>query len=84
MKTIFLYDQMNRMIYIVQSKNFEKKSINSFKTCLLNIDLYNLMQNSHFRFDEIKETLIEYSLTQSKHDETFFLTLKKAYTSLFM
>ncbi len=62
-KTIFLYDQINRMIYIDQSKNFEKKNINSFKTCLLNIDLYDLMQNFHFWFDEIKRTVIEYDLT---------------------
>jgi hypothetical protein len=44
-KTAFLYDQMNRMIYIDQSKDFEIEDSN--KTCLLNIDLYELMQSSH-------------------------------------
>ncbi len=45
-KTAFLYDQMNRMIYTDQSKDFEIEDSN--KTCLLNIDLYELMQSSHF------------------------------------
>ncbi len=40
-KTIFLYEQMNRMIYTDQSKNFEIDDSN--KTCLLNTDLYELM-----------------------------------------
>jgi hypothetical protein len=44
-KTTFLYDQMNRMIYIDQSKDFEIENFN--KICLLNIDLYKLMQSFH-------------------------------------
>ncbi len=44
-KTAFLYEQMNRMIYTNQSKDFEIENIN--KACLLNIDLYELMQSSH-------------------------------------
>jgi hypothetical protein len=80
-KTIFLYDQMNRMIYTDQSKDFETRSFN--KTCLLNINLYDLMQSSHLWFDEIKETLIEYDLTQSKHDEAL-LFKKELYVTLYV
>ncbi len=69
-KTTFLYDQMNRMIYIDQSKDFEIEDPN--KTCLLNTDLYELMQSLHLWFDEIKRKLLTYELTQSKHDEALF------------
>jgi hypothetical protein len=63
-KTAFLYDQMNRMIYIDQSKDFEIEDSN--KICLLNIDFYELMQSSHLWFDEIKKKLLTYELIQSK------------------
>jgi hypothetical protein len=74
-KTAFLYDQMDRMIYIDQSKGFEKEGTS--KTCLLNIDLYDLVQSPHLWFDEIKGTLITYDLAQSKHDEALFFDVKR-------
>jgi Na+-transporting NADH:ubiquinone oxidoreductase subunit NqrC len=39
-KLAFLNEMMNRMIYIVQSKDFEKSKD---KACLLNLELYGLM-----------------------------------------
>jgi hypothetical protein len=82
-KTTFLYDQMNRMIYTDQSKNFEKRNTNSLKACLLNTSLYDLMQTSYLWFDEIKKTLITYDLAQSKHDEALFFK-KELYVSLYV
>jgi histone deacetylase 1/2 len=41
-KLAFLNEIMNRMIYIVQSKDFETKKS---KTCLLNLSLYELVQS---------------------------------------
>jgi hypothetical protein len=80
-KTAFLYDQMNRMIYTHQSKDFEIEDLN--KTCLLNIDLYELMQSSHLWFDEIKRKLLTYKLTQSKHDEALFFK-EELYVTLYV
>ncbi len=72
---------MNRMIYIDQSKSFEIDDSN--KTCLLNINLYELMQSFHFWFDEIKRKLLTYKLTQSKHDKALFFT-EELYVTLYV
>ncbi len=80
-KTAFLYDQMNRMIYTDQLKDFEIEE--SKKTCLLNTDLYELMQSSHLWFDEIKKKLLTYELTQSKHDEALFFK-EELYVTLYV
>jgi hypothetical protein len=80
-KTTFLYDQMNWMIYIDQSKDFEIESSN--KTCLLNTDLYELMQSFYLWFDEIKRKLLTYELTQSKHDEALFFK-EELYVTLYV
>ncbi len=65
---------MNRMIYIVQSKDFEK---NKDKACLLNLRLYDLVQSVYLWFQEIKTKMLEYELTQSKHDEILFFDQKR-------
>ncbi len=72
---------MNRMIYIDQSKDFEIEDSN--KTCLLNIDLYELMQSFHLWFDEIKKKLLTYELIQSKHDEALFFK-EELYVTLYV
>jgi histone deacetylase 1/2 len=43
-KLAFLNEIMNRMIYIVQSKDFETKKS---KACLLNLRLYGLVQSAY-------------------------------------
>jgi hypothetical protein len=84
-KTAFLYGQMDRMIYTDQSKGFEKEGTNPPKSCLLNTGLYGLVQSPHLWFDEIKGTLIEYGLAQSKHDEPLFFDTKRSlYVTLYV
>ncbi len=73
----FLNEIMNRMIYIVQSKEFEHLEKKD-KTCLLNLDLYELMQSAYFWFQEIKIKMLAYNLIQSKHDEALFLNQKRS------
>jgi histone deacetylase 1/2 len=73
-KLVFLNEIMNRMIYIVQSKDFEKSKD---KACLLNLRLYDLVQSVYLWFQEIKAKMLEYELTQSKHDETLFFDQKR-------
>ncbi len=80
-KKAFLYEQMNRMIYINQSKSFEIDDLN--KTCLLNINLYKLMHSFHLWFDEIKKKLFTYELTQLKHDEALFFK-EELYVTLYV
>jgi hypothetical protein len=65
------------MIYIVQSKEFEI-SEEKDKTCLLNLDLYELVQSAYFRFQEIKIKMLAYDLIQSKHDEALFFDQKRS------
>jgi hypothetical protein len=74
-KLAFLNEMMNRMIYIVQSKEFEKEKD---KTCLLNLDLYELVQNAYLWFQEIKIKMLAYDLIQSKHDEALFFDQKRS------
>ncbi len=76
-KLIFLNEVMNRMIYIVQSKEFEI-SEEKDKTCLLNLDLYELMQSVYLWFQEIKIKMLAYDLIQSKHDEALFFDQKRS------
>jgi hypothetical protein len=64
---------MNRMIYIIESKDFEK---NKDKACLLNLRLYDLVQIVYLWFQEIKTKMLEYELTQSKHEKTLFFDQK--------
>jgi hypothetical protein len=66
---------MNRMIYIVQSKDFEK---NKNKACLLNLNLYDLVQSVYLWFQEIKMKMLAYDLIQSKHDEALFFNQKRS------
>jgi hypothetical protein len=73
-KLVFLNEVMNRMIYIVQSKDFEK---DKDKACLLNLRLYDLVQSVYLWFQEIKAKMLEYELTQSKHDEILFFDQKR-------
>jgi hypothetical protein len=75
-KLVFLNEVMNRMIYIVQSKEFEQK--NKDKTCLLNLDLWELMQSAYFWFQEIKIKMLVYDLIQPKHDEALFFDQKRS------
>jgi hypothetical protein len=64
------------MIYIVQSKEFEREDKD--KTCLLNLDLYELVQSAYLWFQEIKIKMLAYDLIQSKHDEALFLNQKRS------
>jgi hypothetical protein len=75
-KLVFLNEIMNRMIYIVQSKEFERR--NKDKTCLLNLDLYELIQSAYLWFQEIKIKMLAYDLIQSKHDEALFFDQKRS------
>jgi hypothetical protein len=74
-KLAFLNEVMNRMIYIVQSKNFEKSKD---KACLLNMRLYDLVQSAYLWFQEIKIKMLAYDLIQSKHDEALFFDQKRS------
>jgi hypothetical protein len=64
---------MNRVLYIAQSKEFEKDNVKK-NVCQLNTSLYNLVQSERFWFEEIKSKLLAFELKQSKHDETLFYT----------
>jgi hypothetical protein len=75
-KLAFLNEMMNRMIYTVQSKEFERK--NKDKTCLLNLDLYELVQSAYLWFQEIKIKMLAYDLIQSKHDEALFFDQERS------
>jgi hypothetical protein len=77
-KLAFLNEMMNRMIYIVQSKEFERRDKDKDKACLLNLDLYELMQSTYLWFQEIKIKMLAYDLIQSKHDEALFLNQKRS------
>jgi hypothetical protein len=80
----FLNEMMNRMIYIVQSKEFEI-SEEKDKTCLLNLDLHELMQSAYFWFQEIKIKMLAYDLIQSKHDKALFFNQKRSlYVTVYM
>ncbi len=61
-KLVFLNEVMNRMIYIVQSKEFEQRDKDKNKTCLLNLGLYDLMQSAYLWFQEIKIKMLAYDL----------------------
>jgi hypothetical protein len=74
-KLAFLNEMMNRMIYIVQSKDFEKSKD---KACLLNLELYDLVQSAYLWFQEIKIKMLAYNLIQSKHDEALFFDQKRS------
>jgi hypothetical protein len=76
-KLVFLNEVMNRMIYIVQSKEFEI-SEEKDKACLLNLGLYELMQSAYLWFQEIKIKMLAYDLIQSKHDEALFFDQKRS------
>jgi hypothetical protein len=75
-KLAFLNEVMNRMIYIVQSKEFEREGKD--KACLLNLDLYGLMQSAYLWFQEIKIKMLAFDLIQSKHDEALFFDQKRS------
>ncbi len=66
---------MNRMIYTVQSKEFETDEKD--KVCLLNLELYGLVQSAYLWFQKIRVKMLEYELTQSKHDEALFFDQKR-------
>jgi hypothetical protein len=72
-KLAFLNEMVNRMIYIVQSKDFDKSKD---KACLLNLELYDLVQSAYLWFQEIKIKMLAYGLIQSKHDEALFFDQK--------
>ncbi len=63
------------MIYIVQSKEFETDKKD--KACLLNLALYDLVQSVYLWFQKIRVKMLEYELTQSKHDEALFFDQKR-------
>jgi hypothetical protein len=77
-KLVFLNEMMNRIIYIVQSKKFERKDKNKNKACLLNLDSYKLVQSAYLWFQEIKIKMFAYDLIQSKHDEALFFDQKRS------
>jgi hypothetical protein len=68
---------MNRMIYIVQSKEFKRKDKDKNKACLQYLDLYELMQNVYLWFQEIKIRMLAYNLIQSKHEKALFFDQKR-------
>jgi hypothetical protein len=76
-KLVFENEVMNRMIYIVQSKEFEI-SEEKDKACLLNLDLYELVQSVYLWFQEIKIKMLAYDLIQSKHEEALFFDQKRS------
>jgi hypothetical protein len=75
-KLAFLNEVMNRMIYTVQPKGFERGDKD--KACLLNLDLYGLVQSAYLWFQEIKTKMLAYDLIQSKHDEALFFDQKRS------
>lgn len=72
-ETAFLNSQINRMLYTAEPKGFETGDDNA---CLLNTALYGLVQSAHLWFEEMKKTLLEYGLIQSKHDSALFYDTK--------
>ncbi len=76
-KLAFLNEMMNRMIYTIQSTEFEI-SEEKDKACLLNLSLYDLMQSAYLWFQEIKIKMLAYDLIQSKHDKALFFDQKRS------
>jgi hypothetical protein len=76
-KLAFLNEMMNRIIYTIQSKEFEISEEKDI-TCLLNLSLYDLVQSVYLWFQEIKIQMLAYNLIESKHDEALFFDQKRS------
>ena len=63
MTIVYLYEKMNRELYIEQLENFVK---NENLVCKLNSNLYKLVQSEHLWFKEFNSSLKIFELTQFK------------------
>lgn len=69
-KAAVVSSQMNTKLYTAdEPKGYETGEGN---LCLLNIALYGPVQSAYLWFEEIKGTLKQYGLTQSRHDDALY------------
>ena len=80
--TAFLYGPMDRRLYTIQPQGFEQ---GNGLVCLLNMALYGLVQSAYLWFGELKGTLKDFGLTQSKHDDAlFYNTSRSLYITVYV
>ena len=80
--TAFLYGPMDRRLYTTQLQGFEQGRELVF---LLNMALYGLVQSAYLWFGDLKATLEDFGLTQSKHDDALFYdTLRSLYITVYV
>jgi Na+-transporting NADH:ubiquinone oxidoreductase subunit NqrC len=79
-KLAFLNEVINWMIYIVQSKEFEKEKD---KTRVLNLDLYELMQSVYFNFKKSRSKCLHTTWFNKNMTKLCFLIKSDHYTSLY-
>ena len=73
---------MDRRLYTTQPQGFEQGE--GF-VCLLNIALYRLVQSAYLWFGNLKATLEDFGLSQSKHDDALFYdTLHSLYITVYV
>ena len=67
--TAFFYRSIDRHLYTTQAQVLEQGE--GF-VCLLNMAFYGLVQSAYLWFGDLKATLEDFGLFQSKHDNTLF------------
>ena len=66
---------MDRRLYTTQPQGFEQ---GEELVCLLNMALYGLVQNAYLWFGDLKATLKDFGLSQSKHDDALFYDTRRS------
>ena len=78
----FFYGSMDRRLYTTQPQGFEQRE--GF-VCLLNMAFYGLVQSPYLWFRDLKATLENFGLSQSKHDDTLFYdTSRSLYITVYI
>ena len=73
---------MDRRLYTTQSQSFKQ---GERFVCLLNMALYGLVQSAYLWFGDLKATLKDFDLSQSKHDDALFYdTSRSLYITVYV
>ena len=79
---VYLYEKMNRNLYIEQFENFVK---NENLVCKLNSNLYELVQSEYFWFKDFSNLLKIFKFIQFKWNETVFFDVScQLYITLYV
>ena len=80
--TTFLYGLIDRRLYTTQPQGFKQ---GRGLVYLLNMAFYGLVQSAYLWFGDLKPTLDDYGLIQSKHDNVlFYNTLRSLYITIYL